>query len=202
MAGAFHAQNKRQYMRRIALGLCRGCGTRKPVRGKTLCRHCLKTKLENYYKNKEHKLALQKRYRKGLRDAAFAAYGGAYCVCCGEAHEEFLTIDHTNGNGAEHRRHIGTATHTLLLWLKRNGYPPGFRVLCMNCNFSAGVRGYCPHEKESRMTLEKYGVDESVDQEKLEKQAGEGCPECGQKLERHGKVLMCPTHGTEPFEGK
>lgn len=54
------------------------------------------------------------------------------------------------------------------------------------------------HGKESSM--EKLGVDEGVDQERLEKQAASGCPECGQKVERHGKVLYCPTHGTEPFE--
>lgn len=51
--------------------------------------------------------------------------------------------------------------------------------------------------------MEKYGVDEGVeDQEKLEKQASAGCPECGQKLARQGAVLLCPTHGTEPFEKK
>ena len=47
---------------------------------------------------------------------------------------------------------------------------------------------------------EKYAVDENVDQEQLEKQAASGCPECGKKVERHGNVLMCPTHGSEPFE--
>lgn len=55
--------------------------------------------------------------------------------------------------------------------------------------------------KESTMDeMEKYGVDENVDQEELEKQAAGGCPECGQTPVRHGKVLSCPTHGTEPFE--
>lgn len=48
--------------------------------------------------------------------------------------------------------------------------------------------------------MEKFGVDESVDQEQLEKAAAEGCPECGAKVEKHGKVLRCPVHGTEPFE--
>lgn len=50
--------------------------------------------------------------------------------------------------------------------------------------------------------MEKYGVDEStgVDQEQLEKRAAKGCPECGKELTKHGSVLMCPVHGTEPFE--
>ena len=50
--------------------------------------------------------------------------------------------------------------------------------------------------------MEKFAVDEEVDQEQLEKQAAQGCPECGKKPERHGNVLVCAVHGTEPFEGK
>lgn len=48
--------------------------------------------------------------------------------------------------------------------------------------------------------MEKLGVDESgSDQEKT---AAEGCPKCGSKVEKHGNVLACPVHGTEPFEKK
>lgn len=48
--------------------------------------------------------------------------------------------------------------------------------------------------------MDKFGVDESqVENEKI---ASSGCPECGAKVERHGNVLACPTHGTEPFEKK
>jgi hypothetical protein len=50
--------------------------------------------------------------------------------------------------------------------------------------------------------MDKLGVDEGVDQEKLEKQAAAGCPECGKTPERHGNVLVCPVHGSEPFETK
>lgn len=51
--------------------------------------------------------------------------------------------------------------------------------------------------------MEKYGVDETKgqDQEKLEKQAAQGCPMCGGKVERHGSTLMCASCGTQPFEG-
>lgn len=48
--------------------------------------------------------------------------------------------------------------------------------------------------------LEKYGVDEGTDQEALEKKAAEGCPLCGKTPTRHGSTLVCPTHGSEPFE--
>lgn len=50
--------------------------------------------------------------------------------------------------------------------------------------------------------MEKFGVDEGTDQEKLEKAAADGCPLCGKKPVRHGSVLMCPEHGSEPFEKK
>jgi uncharacterized Zn finger protein (UPF0148 family) len=48
--------------------------------------------------------------------------------------------------------------------------------------------------------MEKYGVDEGVDQEKLEKVSAKGCPICGAELSKHGSTLICPTHGSEPFE--
>jgi len=50
--------------------------------------------------------------------------------------------------------------------------------------------------------MEKYGVDESKDNSKLEKMAGEGCPSCGAALKRHGQILLCPNCGSQPFEEK
>jgi uncharacterized Zn finger protein (UPF0148 family) len=55
-------------------------------------------------------------------------------------------------------------------------------------------------EETMQDEMEKYGVDEGIDQEKLEKSAAEGCPMCGAKLQKHGSTLICPTHGSEPFE--
>jgi hypothetical protein len=69
-------------------------------------------------------------------------YGGK-CLCCEEAHIEFLSIDHINGNGTQHRKTtIGTHIYD---WLRRNNYPEGYRVLCFNCNMSLGFFSYCPH---------------------------------------------------------
>lgn len=36
-------------------------------------------------------------------------------------------------------------------WIKRNGFPAGFRVLCLNCNFARGIYGRCPHEREGEI---------------------------------------------------
>jgi len=82
------------------------------------------------------------------------SFGEMKCACCGDDHVEFLTIDHIDGGGADHRRSLGKGNiahggGSFYPWLARNGYPPGYRVLCQNCNFSMGVFGYCPHAFES-----------------------------------------------------
>lgn len=139
--------NKTRYKEWAKLGLCRKCGKRKPRAGKVCCYKCERSQAGWYAAHKETISKYNKRYVDKLRNEVFDAYGGAYCGCCGEAHREFLTVDHAKGDGAAHRRSIGRGAHTLYLWLKRNKYPPGFRILCMNCNFSHGMLGYCPHEK-------------------------------------------------------
>lgn len=53
-------------------------------------------------------------------------------------------------------------------------------------------------ETDEGMT--KYAVDEGIDETKLEKAAASGCPICAAPVKKHGKVLACPVHGTEPFE--
>lgn len=47
--------------------------------------------------------------------------------------------------------------------------------------------------------MEKFGVDEGTS-DQLEKKASENCPKCGSKVAVHGRTLVCPKCGTEPFE--
>ena len=73
------------------------------------------------------------------------------CAHCGIDDLEVLTIDHIEQNGAEHRRQVGirgkgTDGINLRPWLKRNGYPPGYRVLCFNCN----VKAWFAHQRKQR----------------------------------------------------
>ncbi len=35
----------------------------------------------------------------------------------------------------------------LYRWLRNQGWPQGFRILCHNCNMARGFYGRCPHEQ-------------------------------------------------------
>lgn len=69
------------------------------------------------------------------------------CACCGEDRFLFLTIDHIHGNGNQHRLEVtGSKRGNITAWLRKNNYPPGFQVLCFNCNMGrAANRGECPY---------------------------------------------------------
>jgi hypothetical protein len=100
------------------------------------------------------KRAACKKWQRKAKIDACNAYGGPICACCGEHRIEFLTLDHINNDGAEHRRQLfGTAKiggPRLYRALQKLGYPPGLRVLCFNCNCARGFCGYCPHEREAK----------------------------------------------------
>lgn len=84
--------------------------------------------------------------RKAERIEILRAYGGPEpaCVCCGEREPVFLALDHINGGGGQQRKELGGGG--FYTWLRRNGYPAGFRVLCHNCNFGRQLNGgICPH---------------------------------------------------------
>jgi len=84
-----------------------------------------------------------------LRGRAFDHYGRS-CACCGESRWQFLTLDHTEGDGAAWRReqfgrNRATASMTYRR-LRTLGYPPGFQTMCSSCNFGRHWNGgVCPH---------------------------------------------------------
>ena len=97
--------------------------------------------------------AIYSRKRKWARKmAVLRAYGGETptCKCCGEGNPSFLAIDHEDGSGNDHRKSLNSkGGHPFYNWLIREGFPPGFRVLCHNCNMAFGFYGYCPHHPPS-----------------------------------------------------
>lgn len=98
--------------------------------------------------HREKCLQLNKDRRRELKLDVLQHYSGGTpeCSCCNERRIEFLVIDHIDGGGNEHRKTV--KPNRLHRWLIDNNYPPGFRVLCSNCNTSFGAFGYCPHQKE------------------------------------------------------
>lgn len=101
-----------------------------------------------YYRaNRAEVLAKKREADRALKREVIMAYGGR-CQCCGETHIEFLTIDHTDGSGAEHRKRCGKGRR-LYADLKAQGFPKDrYQCLCFNCNISLGFYGYCPHRPE------------------------------------------------------
>jgi hypothetical protein len=83
------------------------------------------------------------------KDAVFKAYGGYRCVCCNETEPLFLSIDHIYNDGNEMRKkgvHAKGGT-SFYQWIKRHNFPPGFQILCMNCNTGKHRNGgVCPHQ--------------------------------------------------------
>jgi len=124
--------------RNIAAGKCCVCGSDELVT-KRHCAGCAK----------KHYARTRRRYAE-IKDEVFIAYGGYQCVCCGEKEKAFLTIDHINGGGHKHRKEIGFGR--VYYWLRDNGYPEGFQVLCMNCQWGKkNCNGICPHQRSKNV---------------------------------------------------
>lgn len=87
--------------------------------------------------------AARRHLRRKLRVFEYYSNGTMICNCCGENIIEFLSIDHINGGGRKHRAEVGK---NLYRWIIRNNFPPGFQVLCNNCNMAKGIYGICPHK--------------------------------------------------------
>ena len=125
------------------------------------CKPCERKRMKTYYgaHKASKKVWFKARYRR-LKDDVFNAYGGYRCSCCGETEPLFLTIDHVDDDGSDHRRKMSpdgdyrSATgYKTYRWLENHGFPPGFQVLCANCNhgrFRNG--GICPHKRSEGST--------------------------------------------------
>ena len=138
-----------------ANGMCYYCHIRPRLAEIACCQRCRekrailnrqhKARVANDPRIKEERRIKNNEYnRKALvrrRTVCFEAYGGK-CVCCGELRWEFLTIDHVKGDGAQHRSLQKGKIHA---WAIKNNFPDSLQLLCMNCNWSKGIHGYCPH---------------------------------------------------------
>lgn len=154
-------RHKAWQKKKVQNGFCYACRRRlAPEIGKR-CTVCVAEAKKKYGQRTDaERLRLNKiavKANKALKDEVYAAYGGYSCSCCGTETKEFLSIDHIKGDGKEHRKLVGGGGRGVALyaWLKRNNFPSGFRILCLNCNFSLGHFGYCPHRPQYRVKSPK-----------------------------------------------
>lgn len=82
------------------------------------------------------------------REKVLDILGGA-CECCGFCDIDFLTIDHINGGGTEHRKQNSGRT----MWevVAKEGCPTNlYRILCTACNIAAAHTSdnECPCDRD------------------------------------------------------
>src|SRR3990167_2754347 len=130
--------------RRLANGLCANCGARPPREDRKTCSPCYDAVTRWREKNRDQHLANKRNWRGSydpvLRQDVLLAYGSS-CACCGETRDPFLTIDHINGDSPEGPKKFRGSV--LYAWLRKNGFPAGYRILCCNCNFATRYRDPC-----------------------------------------------------------
>ena len=100
--------------------------------------------------------ARKKQSRDELRDEIFATYGGV-CLDCGETNFAFLSVDHVNNDGSEHRK-AGLRGHRLYEWIRKNGFPQDgrFQLLCQNCNWYKHALNLSSNQSDDVSEAAKY----------------------------------------------
>ena len=150
---------------------CNGCGTTDIRRfgtgeySKYRCKRCeqfrakrkyhedptrfRESALRYYHKNRDVQMSRNQKYEAMVKDEVFKAYGGYTCTCCKEKNKKFLTLDHIDGGGTKHRKEMGGGGKFHYRILYKKNFPPGYQILCMNCNFGKGQNeNICPHEED------------------------------------------------------
>lgn len=167
--------------------LCLRCKTQYPFKGRDYCEDCRPLQQKERKLNRRRNLIETKRCpicgglaNRGLlrlcgscfiRKSAtlkktaveqklqvFQHYGGAICSCCAVIGLEFLSLDHVNNNGNKDPDSGGKLYRRLI----KENFPPGFRVLCHNCNLGRHINGgVCPH-KDVRNQIIVSNLENSV----------------------------------------
>jgi hypothetical protein len=147
-------------------GLCSQCGKIPCEPGYAKCLTCLdyyraycrRTKHASTIKWQANNPEKCKHTRRGVNQrckAEVLAHYGGVCACCGESELAFLSIDHINGGGTAHRKRLHSkGWGSFHRWLKNQGYPEGYRVLCLNCNMAVAFGRVCPHQVQLNAVAE------------------------------------------------
>lgn len=119
-------------------------------------------------RNRERLSVVEKERRMEIRWRVLWHYsdGMLYCNCCYENTYEFLSIDHINGGGNQHRKSLGSKY--IYSWLIQNNFPSGYQVLCHNCSMAKAFYKVCPHQIEREDTNAITHVTEEAVREETE----------------------------------
>jgi len=100
-----------------------------------LCVGCKKVQVQNWRNANKEETSDRARQLRVLKRKKVIEHFGGKCELCGLVDDEVMTVDHIWDDGAEHRKQVKATV--VLDWLIKNDYPPGYRLLCFNCNHKA-----------------------------------------------------------------
>ena len=114
--------------------------TKDPIKKKQQNQEYYKRKKANILKQqKEYQKSEKGRLRAKLCDLKLKhevifhySNGTIQCNYCGYNDPRALALDHINNDGYKHRKETKNKVYQ---WCKNNNFPPGFQVLCHNCNW-------------------------------------------------------------------
>lgn len=152
-------------MVRVAPNICYICKVQEISYFSKRCAECNREKVKAEYRanpelhrarknayyaaNKPKILAADRARREATKMLVLRAYGGTKpeCGCCHEINPVFLCLDHIAGGGSADRKLHGSG-NPFYAYLKKAGFPPGFQILCFNCNMAKQLASSCPHTAE------------------------------------------------------
>jgi len=135
----FRSAHKRRFPQRLR-AVCKPCENRYNKAWKRL-------KTPPSYLSSERKRCASHR---NVRRELFSLLGGK-CSCCGEKTSDFLTLEHLNRDGSQHRKEFRKARSLYRAVLNEVQKNPSlinskYAVYCMNCNWAERNGKKCPHK--------------------------------------------------------
>jgi len=96
----------------------------------------------------------EREWKKRFKIEVLSHYskGKPKCNCCGFSKIEGLSIDHIKPI-KESKRDRSIRSVRLYQLLKREKFPDGFQVLCINCNSAKSDKEFCPHQNLKILNL-------------------------------------------------
>lgn len=109
------------------------------TKGQNYCRDC-KAEYKRIYheQNREYLNKRRSEWRAKDKLTVLSHYSEAnppVCIRCGFTDIRALSIDHIYGGGTAQKKDYEVGGNHFYAWLRRQGYPSSYQVLCMNCQF-------------------------------------------------------------------